>query len=124
MAHTINDFLEYYPEFSDITDQTIINRYLEEVDSIVTLTRCPEIATLMRYAYAAHSLAKSSSAPGGMNDGIGHVTSVSVGSVSETREIGPKKTRSYSDDWYGSTHYGLRFLQLRNRCFSSVMVVP
>jgi len=124
MAHTIDDFLNYFPEFSDIQDKTFIDRFLLEAELMVDLDKCPKIGELIRYYYTAHALTKSSVAPDGMDDSMGVVTSASVGSVSESREVGTKKTRSYTDNWYNSTHYGARFLQLRAKCFGGGLVAP
>lgn len=124
MSHTIDDFLNYFPEFSTIQDKTFIERFLLEAELFVDLDRCPKIGDLIRYYYTAHSLMKSSVAPGGMDDSVGVVTSASVGAVSESRDVGSISGRSNSDNWYNSTHYGVRFLQLRAICVPGVLVVP
>ncbi len=124
MAHTIDDFLNYFPEFSELIDKTIIDRYLLEAELLINLEKCSGIAHLLRYYFTAHMLAKSSNAPEGMDDGVGTLTSKSVDGISESRQVNIGKSKSYADQWYSSTHYGVRFLQLRATCFSGGLVVP
>lgn len=124
MAHTIDDFLNYYPEFGEVQNKGIIDTFLDEADLMVDFSRCPSFERLLRFAYAAHALSKSASAPNGQDDSIGMVTQSSVGSVSESRDVGTKKTRSYADNYYSSTVYGQRFLQLRAKCFGGGLVAP
>lgn len=121
MSHTIDDFLNKFPEFSSIPNESVIQMFIDEFDETVNFTKCPKLGGLMRGYFVAHNLAKSSSAPQGMDEGVGMVSSSSVGSVSESRTTGNKKTMSYSDNWYGSTHYGAKFLMLRARCFGGAI---
>lgn len=120
---TIDGFLNYFPEFSSV-DKTVIERYILEAEIITDLKRCPQIGTLMHLYYTAHAIAKSSSNPTGMDDGVGAVTGQTVGGVSETRDVGTITGRSYSDNWYNTSPYGAKFLQLRAKCFGGGLVVP
>lgn len=121
---TIDDFLNYFPEFSAITDKTPIALFLEESRVVTNVNRCPSLGKLMQLFYTAHALTKSSFNPEGLDDSVGVPISQNVNGVSETRDIGTKANRSYADNWFSSTMYGNRYLQLRASCFGGGLVVP
>ena len=124
MSHSIDDFLNRFPEFSTITDKTIIQRFLDDAEAEIDLEKCPSIAHLLQFNYAAHALTKSSFNPEGIDDGIGMITNKSVDGVSESRDSGLPSKSTYTDIWFKSTPYGVQYLRLRRKCFSGGLVAP
>lgn len=128
MAASAAIFKIRFPEFGDDTlyPEPRVQLFLDDAANCYMGT--DETRWCGKYDYAqvylaAHLLTVgTTSETGSASSTVGAISSKSVDGVSISRDV-VSKPRSDEDAWLMSTTYGQQFVNIRNSCIASVMVV-
>ena len=117
MACTPTEFKLRFPEFDSILDARI-QLFIDDATATVN-TNCPN-SNLMICYLTAHLLVGSIGTDAGNVTPIKEIASESVGDVS--RSFGGASSTSSNDNFYNSTAYGQRYLDLRKNCIGRPLI--
>lgn len=109
----ITDFRTRFPEFDDpIATDERVQLFLDDSELMIP-TSWGNVRDIGIYYLTAHELAISIKTSSGSTDGIAQVASKSVEGVSVS--YNNKATENSTEDYYASTSYGKRYLDLARR---------
>jgi len=108
---TLAGFKERFPEFSTVSDERI-QIFLDD-SSLMIGTNWGKLQDLGTYYLTAHNLEIAEQSAGGDSGAMNPVSNESVGSVSTG--YATNTSDKESNQYYMSTTYGQRYLELRSR---------